>query len=43
MKQLEVSEADGGLRQYAEPEGQLGCAGVIVVLNRPSAAALHGR
>ena len=43
MKQADANEGDGGLRQYAKPEGQLGCEGVIPVMNSPSAAALHGR
>ena len=42
MKQVDVNKVDGGLRQYAGPEGRLGSVGVIAVLNRPSAAALQG-
>lgn len=42
MKEVEERE-DGGLRQYAEPEGWFGCDGVDVVPDKLPAAALHGR
>lgn len=43
MKEMDVDEWDGGLRQYAGPEGRFGWEGVTAVLNRLSAAVLHGR